>query len=53
MYDDPEAYFMDKTRKVSELYKKHSMNQLKKAENSCLKFCCTEFFPHAERYLWL
>ena len=30
MYDDPEAYFMDKTRKVSELYKKHSMNQLKK-----------------------
>ena len=30
MYDDPDAYFMDKTRKVSELYKKHSMNQLKK-----------------------
>ena len=30
MYDNPEAYFMDKTRQVSELYKKHSMNQLKK-----------------------
>ena len=25
MYDDPDAYFMDKTRHVSELYKKHSL----------------------------
>ena len=30
MYDDPEAYFMDEKRPVSELYKKHSLNQLKK-----------------------
>jgi hypothetical protein len=30
MYNDPEAYFSDKTRQVSELYKKHSLNQLKK-----------------------
>lgn len=30
MYDDPDKYFMDKTRQVSELYKKHSLNQLKK-----------------------
>ena len=28
--DDPEAYFMDKNRKVSELYEKHSWQQLKK-----------------------
>ena len=28
--DDPETYFMDKNRKVSELYKKHSWKQLKK-----------------------
>ena len=30
MYEDPEAYFMDEKRPVSELYKKHSLNQLKK-----------------------
>ena len=30
MYDDPEAYFTDQTRKVSKLYKEHSLNQLKK-----------------------
>ena len=30
MYEDPEAYFMDKTRKASELYKKHALAQLKK-----------------------
>ena len=30
MYEDPEAYFMDQKRPVSELYKKHSLNQLKK-----------------------
>ena len=30
MYEDPEAYFMDKTRVVSDLYKKHSLTQLKK-----------------------
>lgn len=30
MYDDPEAYFSDPKRKVSELYKKHSLGQLKK-----------------------
>ena len=28
MYEDPEAYFMDEKRPVSELYKKHSLNQL-------------------------
>ena len=31
MYDDdPESYFMDKTRKASEVYKLHCMEQLKK-----------------------
>lgn len=30
MYEDPEAYFMDDTRKVSDLYKKHALAQLKK-----------------------
>lgn len=30
MYDDPESYFSEKKRQVSELYKKHSLNQLKK-----------------------
>ena len=30
MYSDPEEYFGDKTRKVSELYKKHAVCQLKK-----------------------
>ena len=30
MYDDPEAYFTDQTRKVTKLYKEHSLNQLKK-----------------------
>ena len=30
MYDDPDSYFMDKKRQVSDLYKKHSMSQLKK-----------------------
>ena len=30
MYDDPEAYFMDKKRVVTELYKKHAISQLKK-----------------------
>ena len=30
MYDDPEAYFNDGSRKVSNLYKKHSLIQLKK-----------------------
>ncbi len=30
MYEDPEAYFSDKTRVVSDLYKKHSQTQLKK-----------------------
>ena len=31
MYEDPEAFFSDKERKASELYKKHSMAHLKKA----------------------
>ena len=30
MYEDPEAFFMDMTRKVSDLYKKHSLAHLKK-----------------------
>ena len=30
IYEDPESYFMDKKRSVSELYKKHSINHLKK-----------------------
>ena len=30
MYEDPEAYFMDEKRPVSELYKKHSLTHLKK-----------------------
>ena len=30
MYDDPDAYFTDPNRKVSKLYKEHSLNQLKK-----------------------
>ena len=28
--DDPETYFMDKNREVTELYMEHSLNQLKK-----------------------
>lgn len=30
MYDDPVTYFSDKARKVSDLYKRHAMGQLKK-----------------------
>ena len=30
MYSDPEEYFGDKTRKVSDVYKKHALAQLKK-----------------------
>ena len=35
MYEDPEAYFMDNTRKVSDLYKKHALAQLKKEFRMC------------------